>query len=198
MTKKDTDQGFVDPETENKAAEPKPSAEKTFTQAELDAAISKAAVSIEDKIEKRYSKLFEQKMVEIEEQAIKKAQMTEEERYTQKMKDWEDRLNQRQAEIEREALSAEVNKELAKRNLPLSLAESLVLLGDIDQAKAKIEQIDTDYKASVTEAVKSQFRSDPPKASITPLEADVNPFAKEANEADLKRVEAPNPWASTQ
>ncbi len=131
--------------------------EKTFTQAELNAIIEK-------RLAKERAKFEEQLTAKVSE-AEKLAKLSEEERAKAEIDIAKGELTAMRAEFEemrakfdREQLLAQVTKELSGRNLPISMAESL-LGKDAEATKANIDKFESDWKVSLENAIKAEIKN---------------------------------------
>lgn len=156
------DNNIQNPEVEVEEAETE---EKTYSQAELDAETSKRV----DKALKRKELEQANAIKDAVSKAIKdyeaKAKMSEEERVSQELKDREEAIAKREAEAERREYLADVAKELAVKELPMSFAELIVNSAPREGADELIESVKKEIDALITEAVKGKARQSDPKAA---------------------------------
>ena len=131
--------------------------ERTFTQAELDAIIEKRLAKERAKFEERLTA----KVTEAE----KLAKLSEEERARAEIDIAKGELNamkaefdKMKAEFDREQLLSQVTKELDDRKLPIGMAHAL-LGADAETTKANIDRFESDWKASLENAIKAEIKS---------------------------------------
>jgi len=168
---------------------------KTYTQAEVDALISKAAESYEDKIKTRLESELQPKIDEAIKEAQRLAKLSEEERLGEELKAAQKKLAEDRAALERDKLKIKIDAELLKRELPSSLSDMLLESGGWDKAYDQIEKIDKDMKAAVQKAVEAKYKKDPPSVSSGKKTGEeVNEFAKKANERAKVSEKAIDPW----
>lgn len=145
-----TTQAGVEP-----TVDPKP-AEKTFTQAELDEIISK-------RLGKERAKFEEQLKNKVSE-AERLAKLNEDERAKEEIRIAQEELNNTKAEFEkmraefdRQQMLAQVTRELDSKALPINMAEQL-LGTDAETTKSNIDKFETQWKASLEQAIKQKIK----------------------------------------
>jgi small-conductance mechanosensitive channel len=130
------------------------SAEKTFTQAEVDA-ILKNRLS---RVEKETAKKIEEAKTEAE----RLATMSAEEKAIAKQKADEAALTAREQGITRRELRAEALQQLAEKGLPKELAEVLPYT-DADTTNAAITAVESAFRKAVEIGVNERLKGNPPK-----------------------------------
>ena len=138
-------------------AEETKTTEKTFTQAELDAIIEKRLAKERAKFEERLTtKVSEaERLAKLSEEERAKAEIDIARGELNAMKAEFDRMR---AEFDREQLLSQVTRELDDRKLPISMAQSL-LGKDAETTKANIDRFESDWKASLENAIKAEIKN---------------------------------------
>lgn len=133
------------------APEPTPEPQPSLTQEDIEKAVSEAKTKWEKEVEKKLKKA--------EEEGMRKAKLTNEQR--QKEADDKERaeFEKAKAEFEREKIVAYAETELAKNGLSAEIAKYIVA-EDKDSTKAVIDKIkesyDKDVQAGVTKRLKGK------------------------------------------
>lgn len=133
------------------APEPTPEPQPSLTQEDIEKAVSEAKAE--------WEKELEQKLMDAENEGMRKAKLTNEQR--QKEADDKERaeFEKAKAEFEREKIVAYAETELAKNGLSAEIAKYIVA-EDKDSTKAVIDKIkesyDKDVQAGVTERLKGK------------------------------------------
>ncbi|GIO18150.1 hypothetical protein J18TS1_12500 [Oceanobacillus oncorhynchi subsp. incaldanensis] len=152
--------------------------EDTFTQSELDSAVSKAV----DKALANKQKEFEKEKERIEEQARQQgeeyAKLTKQQKEDAEYKNRLEKLEARERELNQKQLRSEVQSDLKDNGLPDDFAEPLIALEDNDKIKESIENIKKAFDSAVNDAVKEKLRQGTPKQTGG-AQGGSNPFAKE-------------------
>ena len=150
-----TTQVGVEPSVEPNVVEPKPT-EKTFTQAELDEIIGK-------RLSKERAKFEEQLKNKVSE-AERLAKLNEDERAKEEIRIAQEELNNTKAEFEKmraefdkQQMLAQVTRELDSKALPINMAEQLLGV-DAETTKSNIDKFETQWKASLEQAIKQKIK----------------------------------------
>lgn len=140
--------------------------EATYTQADVDRSISKA---VENALKKREAKFEEEKRMAIEKakrEAVEYSKLTEKERFEKELADREAEIVKREEELRLRTLKAEVQTDLLKENLPESLAEVLVMLGDAESIRDVVRDLKTTMDEGIKIGIKERLSQDTPKDSF--------------------------------
>lgn len=129
-------------------AEPAPEPEKTFTQADLDAAIAEAKAE--------WKAGLKEQLENAKSEGEKLAKMTAAERKAEEERIEREKFEKEKAEFERKSIVAEVTRQLADKGLPVSFAE-MVAGADAEQSKANIEAFEKAWNGAVEAAIKSKL-----------------------------------------
>lgn len=135
---------------------------ETFTQAEVDARISKAVESALNKTKSKLETEYSQKIEEAKQEAERLAKLSEKERKDEEMKQREEALTNRMKELEQKELKSDAISDLSKKGLPATFADFLVQ----DNAETTLKNINAlkeTFDAAVNEAVKEKLRQEPPR-----------------------------------
>lgn len=135
---------------------------KTFTQAEIDAQISKA---VDTALKRQRAKLDQEIADRIEnerKEAERLAKLSENERKDEEMKKREKDIADRLAELERKELKADAISDLNQKGLPSEFADFL-LAEDAEKTLENINAFKEAFDKAVNEAVKEKLRQDTPK-----------------------------------
>lgn len=131
--------------------------EKMFTQAELDEIIGK-------RLAKEKAKHEEELKSKVSE-AERLAKLTEDERTKEEIRLAQEELarmqgefNTMKANFEKEQMLAQVQKELSEKNLPITMAQSLIGK-DAETTKANIEKFEVDWKNSLADAINREIKT---------------------------------------
>lgn len=130
-------------------------AEKTFTQAEVDAIIDKRFA----REKAQYEKQLSEKLSE----AQRLAKMNAEQKAAYEKEQAEKKLSEREALITMRELKAEAKETLASKGLPCELSECLDY-SDAEKCNKSIEAISKAFQSAVSKAVDDKLRQPPPKA----------------------------------
>jgi hypothetical protein len=140
-------------------------AEKMFTQAELDEIIGKRLAKERAKHEEE----LKNKVTEAE----RLAKLSEDERTKEEIRIAKEELatmqnefNKVKADFEQQQMLAQVQKELGEKNLPITMAQSLIG-ADAETTKANIEKFEVDWKASLQDAIQREIKVNSSSPKIT-------------------------------
>ena len=139
-------------------AEPKtsePQDEKKYTDAEVD-----------EIIDKKYAKWKSEQEAK-ESEAKKLAKMNADEKKDYQLKQREQELADREAEITRKELTAEARSMLSERDLPVELVD-VVNLTDADSVTESINAIQKSWEAAVQKGVSDRLKGSAPIKSAQP------------------------------
>ena len=92
------------------------------------------------------------------------------------------KLDEREQELNKRELTANVGDILTEKGLPKELANSLVVLGDADKISAVVDMVQKSIEQGVNDGVKERMRQDPPTNGGSNLNATDDPFAKVLNQ----------------
>lgn len=134
-----------------------PTAEKTFTQKDLDAIIDKRLARERTESEKR----IQQAVTE----AQKLAKMNAEERMEHERQARESALKEREADITKRELRAEAKSQLSEKGLPVELAEVLPYI-DADGTSAALLAVEKVFRAAVEKGVMERLKGTAPKVGV--------------------------------
>ena len=139
-------------------AEPKtsePQDEKKYTDAEVD-----------EIIDKKYAKWKSEQEAK-ESEAKKLAKMNADEKKDYQLKQREQELADREAEITRKELTAEARSMLSERDLPVELVD-VVNLTDADSVAESINAIQKSWESAVQKGVSDRLKGSAPIKSAQP------------------------------
>ncbi len=137
--------------------------EKTYTQADLDAAIARTLAKERAKAERL--------VAAARTEGERLARMTADEREQAERMVREDALTAREAEVTRRELRVTAQGELAKRGLPAALADVLHY-ADADACSASIAAVEQAFRSAVQTGMEARLRNpDIPKAGHLSPEA---------------------------
>ena len=135
------------PETPNEAP-----AEKTENQIDLD----KVVQSAKDQVRTEYSKKF--KALESELESLRKEKMTADEIKALERKQFEERLTQKERDLNDKEISIRVRDLLAQESLPGSLAE--YLKGDtVDNTEKRVKAFKKEFQKALEVAVEDRMKA---------------------------------------
>lgn len=137
---------------EPKMPEEQPKDEKKYTDAEVDEIISKKYAKWQAKQEKEQN------------EAKKLAKMNADEKKDYQLKQREQELATREAEITRKELTAEAKTMLSERDLPVELV-NVVNLTDADSVSESINAIQKSWEAAVQKGVSERLKGGAPMKS---------------------------------
>lgn len=127
-------------------------------ESESDRKLAKAM----EKKQAEFDDLLEQKLEEAKATAAEYAKMTEKEKQQREFEDRQKDLNDREKKLNNRLLLMEIESDLKENDLPKSLGETLVHLGDNQKIKEVIADIKSDFDEAVNEAVKKELRQSTP------------------------------------
>lgn len=128
--------------------------EKTFSQEELNKAIS-ARLSQE---KEKHEKILAEKLSEAE----KLAKMNAEQKAVYEKERNEKQLSEREAAVSRRELEAEAKMALSEKGLPIELAECLSYK-DAESCKKSMEAIEKAFAGTVEKKLNEKLKQEPPK-----------------------------------
>lgn len=135
---------------------------ETFTQSELDRRIS---LAVEKNSKKLMQQMEEKKQLEIEKaktEAEEYARMTEKEKNEADMRKRLAELEERELALQRKELKAQISTDLQENDLPTTLADALIPLGDNEKIKLAIKEMKESVESQVNTAVESRLAGDTP------------------------------------
>ena len=172
-------------------------ASKTFTQSELDAAISRGVEAHSKKKEKEFQKLLEKAKEDGVVKGKSYADLTEEQR---KERDLEERmaaLEAKEREINTRERKAAITADLAQLELPADLADVLVQEQNDAKVKTAVAAVKKAFDDAVNAKVKASLRQADPKAggSAGKAKTAAERIAEARNQQD--KIQGFDPWATT-
>ena len=133
-----------------------PTAEKTFTQTDIDAIITKRL--------ERERKESAEKIKQAVTEAQKLAKMSADERAEHERQELQKKLSEREAEITKRELRAEAKSQLSDKGLPVELAEILPYT-DADTTNAALAAVEKVFRQAVEKGVTERLKGNAPKVS---------------------------------
>lgn len=167
---------------------PEGQAEKTYTQAELDAAIQAEADRRVSQALAKQQKKNEAKLKEAE----KLAQMNEQEKYEYQLQQREAAIAEKERELALSENKNEASKILAEKGLSLTLVD-FVVAEDAETMAANIKTLETAFNNSVKAEVEKRLASKSPKQNLPLDRAVTQDDFKKMSTVDLMRLKAENP-----
>ena len=134
----------------------------TFTQSDVDSAVSKA---VDKALKNQAAKLEKEKQQAIEDakkDAAAYSKMTKQQQQDADYQKRMEKLENRERELNLKQLRTEVEGDLKEEGLPTDFAESLITLEDNEKIKESITSIKKTFDDAVNVAVKEKLRQDPP------------------------------------
>lgn len=147
-----------------------------LTQEELDAKINSEYDRRLAKRQTDFDKQLADALEKGKSEGQKLAKMSATEKAEAEQKTKEDALAQRESELNKRELSANVKDILNEKGLPASLSDSLVALGDADKISDTIGVLSKSIEDEVNKRVKESLRTGPPKNNSSVLDDDNDPF----------------------
>ena len=141
--------GKTDDQVPAEPKTPEPQDEKKYTDAEVD-----------EIIDKKYAKWKSEQEAK-ESEAKKLAKMNADEKKDYQLKQREQELADREAEITRKELTAEARSMLSERDLPVELVD-VVNLTDADSVTESINAIQKSWEAAVQKGVSDRLKGSSP------------------------------------
>ena len=141
--------GKTDDQVPAEPKTPEPQDEKKYTDAEVD-----------EIIDKKYAKWKSEQEAK-ESEAKKLAKMNADEKKDYQLKQREQELADREAEITRKELTAEARSMLSERDLPVELVD-VVNLTDADSVTESINAIQKSWEAAVQKGVSDRLKGSAP------------------------------------
>ncbi|MCC8160114.1 MAG: DUF4355 domain-containing protein [Oscillospiraceae bacterium] len=129
-----------------------PAAEKSFTQEDIDAAVSKAVAEAQGKWKAE------------QDQAARLAKLSAQEREKEQLKIDRENFNKERDALNREKLEMEAAKQLKAAGVPESFAAQ-VTGATADETKANIDAFAKEWNAAVGAGVDERLKGKPPKSS---------------------------------
>ena len=174
-----------------------PAAGKTFSQSELDAAISRAVEAHSKKKEKEFQKLLEKAKEDGVVKGKSYADLTEEQR---KERDLEERmaaLEAKEREITPRERKAAITADLAQMELPTDLADILVQETSDAKVKTAVAAVKKAFDEAVNAKVKASLRQPDPKTggSAGKAKTAAERIAEARNQQE--KLQGFDPWATT-
>ena len=148
------------PKDEGKKDEDK---DKTFTQSDLDSAISKAVASHSKKKDAEFQKLLDKAINEGIAKGKSYAELTDEQKKEADLAAREKAIQDKESELlTRERLTA-ITTDLAEAKLPKTFAKLLVLESDDKEVKTMIADFKKEYEEAINLGIKESLRQDTPQ-----------------------------------
>lgn len=138
-------------------------AEKTFTQSDLDAIITKRL--------ERERKEADARIKQAVTEAQKLAKMSADERLEHERAEREKELKNREAEITKRELRAEAKSQLSDKGLPVELAEVLPYT-DAETTNQALEAVEKVFRAAVEKGINERLKGSAPKVSTPAPQGD--------------------------
>lgn len=135
---------------------------------------------------KGWEKTFETKLKE----ALKKTEMTDDDRRTKDLEEKEQALEAKEREINKRELKTKVSKDLSDVGLDTTWAESLVLLGDPKEIEYSIKKLKTSFDKAVEAKVADALRTGAPTNTETGKKSLGAVAAEQAN----TKTNTVDPW----
>lgn len=181
---------------EGKKDNPEGNPPKTFTQSELDAAISRAVDSHSKKKDKEFQRLLDKAKSEGIAKGKSYADLTEEQRKEQDLEDRAKAIEAKEKELLTKVRLADITEDLQKEGLPKSLAEYLIVHEDNEKVKSTIGDIKKTIADAVNEQVKKTLRQSNPKSGASGT-GKAKSYAERLAEEKNKQNKAQgfDPWA---
>ncbi len=150
-------------ETRNKTqetadAEKTESAEKTFTQDDINRIVSQTIASERKKAETQIS--------QARKEAEELAQMTAEQRAEHRMAEREAAISQREDTVKRNEIRAGAVQLLLKKGLPAELADTLTY-ADADSAAAAIDTLEQAFRQALQQGIEERMKGMAPAATVS-------------------------------
>jgi len=139
-------------------AEKTESAEKTFTQDDINRIISQTIASERKKAETQIS--------QARKEAEELAQMTAEQRAEHRMAEREAAISQREDTVKRNEVRAGAVQLLLKKGLPAELADTLTY-ADADSAAAAIDTLEQAFRQALQQGIEERMKGMAPAATVS-------------------------------
>jgi phenylalanyl-tRNA synthetase alpha subunit len=137
--------------------------EKTFTQTDLDAIITKRL--------ERERKEAETRIKAAVTEAQKLAKMSADERMEHERAEREKELKNRETEITKRELRAEAKSQLHDKGLPVELADVLPYT-DAETTNTALEAVEKVFRAAVEKGINERLKGNPPKVNTPTVTGD--------------------------
>ncbi|WP_411842123.1 DUF4355 domain-containing protein [Salinicoccus sp. HZC-1] len=134
----------------------------TYTRQQVDSEISRAVQNALDKKQKQWDKDLQKKLEDERKKAVDYAQLSDKEKKDKDLQDREQKLADRERQLNLQALETQVTQDLKDEGLPTSFAQTLVTLESNEEIKETISNIKNDFEQAVNDRVKEVTRQDTP------------------------------------
>ena len=164
--------------------------QKTFTQSELDSAISKAIESNSKKLAKKYESLLEKAKEQALEEGETLASLSEKEKEMKKLEAREKLVAEKEAKLLKMERLSTIKSNLLEAKLPEKFADILVLESDDEKVLETIEGLSKEFEEIVKTRVAESLNQPTPKGDKSKSKGNDN-FVESLAEMNFGRVTTP-------
>lgn len=136
---------------------------KTYTQADIDAALATKLAAEKSKWETEY----QQKAEAAKKEQERLSKLSDDERKKVEIEKTQQELQAKEKELKIKELKLEVVEDLTKRGIPVSFLDYLVVDADSEKTLGRITNFEKEYKKAVDEAVNERLKGKTPKAGTS-------------------------------
>lgn len=133
---------------------------KTYTQAEIDAALTAKLAEEKGKWEKEY----QQKAEAAKKEQDRLSKLSDDERKKAEIEKAQLDLQAKEKELKIKELKLEVVEDLTKRGIPVSFLDYLVVDADSEKTLGRITNFEKEFKKAIDTAVNERLKGKTPKA----------------------------------
>lgn len=160
---------------------------KTYTQADIDAALTAKLAEEKSKWEKEY----QQKAEAAKKEQERLSKLSDDERKRAEIEKTQLELQVKEKELKIKELKLEVVEDLTKRGIPVSFLDYLVVDADSEKTLGRITNFEKEFKKSVDAAVNERLKGKTPKAGSSTAADKIKPsgsgFLDAMRKAQVKR-----------
>lgn len=171
-------QYFAEESNENSESNEQPSSEQnehgaggsqqteaTYTQSDVDSAISKAVENALNKREEKHKEEIRQAVDDAKKDAEAYSKLTQAEKEEQEITKRQEELEARERELNQRELYHQVQNDLKDEQLPAVFADELVLHEDNEKIKSRMKELKETIHDWINDEVKERLRQDTPRHS---------------------------------
>ncbi|CAK1249036.1 DUF4355 domain-containing protein [Fructobacillus cardui] len=152
---------------------------QTLSQEEANKLAEQEAERRVAKARAKWEESMKEKLEEAKSEGEKLAKMSAQEKADQAAKKQAEEMKAREEALNKRELTASVRDELADKNLPSDLADTLVSIGDAEQISKAIVTLDGLIAERVNQEVNQKLQgSGKPQGGASPLTDEDDPFSK--------------------